>query len=177
MIFTGQSKLTIDPKGRLAIPAKHRAIVQPDWEGATESNEEGSGPSKARRESLFCVPWGSCLRLYTQQTFLILAQQQPATLAPTPEQEHASSSLFGLTERLELDSAGRIMLPREHVERAALSTDVYVVGAGHWLEVWDKDTWEREKEARYRNIKQTASQFRQVEPGKLTGDAGGNVRA
>ena len=44
---------------------------------------------------------------------------------------------------MELDGAGRIMLPARFMERAGIaSRDVVVAGAGDCLELWDRATWE-----------------------------------
>ena len=44
---------------------------------------------------------------------------------------------------MELDGAGRIMLPPRFMEHAGISSrEVVVAGAGDCLELWDRATWE-----------------------------------
>jgi len=41
----------------------------------------------------------------------------------------------------ELDSAGRVMVPKPMLEHAGLTKDVVVTGAATRLEVWDRSAW------------------------------------
>ena len=138
MLFTGTSEHAVDAKLRLAIPAKYRN----QWDVVRDGG------------AWFCVPWpaggasgnpaiggGNHLRLYTESAFTKLADQLPATLAPNPVQADFDASFFGYAERLEMDTAGRIMLPKLHVQLTTLPTDVVIVGARTHLEVRGKDTW------------------------------------
>ena len=106
MIFTGHAELTIDPKQRLAIPAKHRALLNPEKDG----------------NAWYCVPFQKRLMLYTQARFTELAEKGEATLTPREEEAGLEAAFFGLTERLEMDSAGRITIPRLHLDAFRKST-------------------------------------------------------
>jgi MraZ protein len=45
------------------------------------------------------------------------------------------------------DSQGRIVVPERLIQYSHLSEDVYFIGLGDKIEIWDKETWvEREKE-------------------------------
>lgn len=128
MLFTGFSEHSIDAKQRLAVPAKYRN----QW----NAERDGSG--------WFCFPWATGqLRLYTEKAFERLAQPKDddAKLAPDPDLALLKSRLFGITERLEMDSAGRLQIPKLHLELIGLTGDVAVVGAGDHLEIWDRATW------------------------------------
>lgn len=128
MLFTGHAELTIDAKSRLAIPSKFRGLL--------DASRDGS--------AWFCVPWpGGMLRLYTEARFVALAESTEQSLTPGQDEASLQSDLFGLTERIEMDSAGRITLPRAQMELTGLSpqTDVVVVGAGNRLEVHAKAAW------------------------------------
>jgi MraZ protein len=136
MIFTGHAELTIDAKQRLAIPAKHRALLP-------------EGPGNA----WYCVPWSkNRLMLYTQARFHELAEKGEATLTPGEEEAGLEANFFGLTERLEMDSAGRITIPRLHLDLTKIGTDVVMIGAGRRLEVWDKKAWSPGLEDRFATL-------------------------
>lgn len=137
MIFTGHAELLLDEKGRLQIPSKHRALLRPERDGT----------------AWYCVPWrAGLLMLFTEGRFLELANRGPATLTPSAGEGLAQASYFGLTERLELDSAGRVMIPRLHLQLTGLSKDVVMIGVGPRLEVWDKETWTRGLQDRFRDL-------------------------
>lgn len=131
MIFTGHAELTIDPKQRLQIPSKHRALVK--------GGEEGSGAI-----AWFCVPWKKgMMMLYTEQQFNELAERRAATLAPEDDEAGTEADFFGLTERLEQDSAGRITIPKLLLDLTGFGagSEVVVTGAGRRLEVRLKSDW------------------------------------
>jgi MraZ protein len=137
MIFTGHAELTIDAKQRLAIPAKHRALLNPERDGT----------------AWYCVPWpGRRLMLYTEARFNELAEKGEATLTPREEEAGLEANFFGLTERLEMDSAGRITIPRMLLDLAKVGTDVVMVGAGRRLEVWSKEEWSPGLEERFASL-------------------------
>ena len=131
MLLTGQSELTIDAKGRLAIPAKYRNAWDPKRDGG----------------AWCCIPWpsesrGGSLRLYTESTFERLASQLGETLLPTAEQADIDAIVFGECERLEMDSAGRVILPKRHRSAVDLPNEVVVIGARNRLEVRPRSDWE-----------------------------------
>ncbi|MBS0197076.1 MAG: hypothetical protein JSR77_09975 [Planctomycetes bacterium] len=134
MIFTGHAELTIDAKQRLAIPAKHRARMTPERDG----------------NAWYCVPWGGKkLMLYTEKRFEEMAEKGDFSLTPDPEVASVASNYFGMCERLETDSAGRINIPRHHQDMTGIGNEVVMVGCGKYLEVWDKAEWENGLKERF----------------------------
>ncbi|MCC6319997.1 MAG: hypothetical protein IT438_00995 [Phycisphaerales bacterium] len=133
MLFTGFSEHTIDAKQRLAVPAKYRN----QWDAERDG------------KAWFCFPWagtvggGGHLRLYTESSFTKLAQatDDEAKLAPDPDLALLKTRLFGITERLEMDTAGRVQVPKLHMDVIGLTSEVAVVGAGDHLEVWERSSW------------------------------------
>jgi MraZ protein len=137
MIFTGHAELLIDAKGRLQVPSKHRAVLESAKDAA----------------ALFCVPWRRhLLMLFPESRFKLLAEKGGATLTPGADQAMGEANYFGLTERLELDSAMRINVPRLHLHLTDLGNEVVMVGAGTRLEVWDKSAWMRDLEERFQKL-------------------------
>jgi MraZ protein len=131
VLFTGFSEHTVDAKLRLAIPAKYRNQWSPERDG----------------NAWYCFPWDKGeLRLYTEAVYHRLAQprENESRLAPDPDLARLQSLLFGLSERLEMDSAGRIQIPKLHLEMIGLpgaGSDVAVVGAGDHLNVLERAAW------------------------------------
>lgn len=135
MLFTGLSEHAIDPKARLAIPAKYRHQWDPVRDGA----------------AWYCLPWPTGhLRLYTEATFKRLAEAEHSSLTPSALQAEIDTTLFANAERLEMDTQGRILIPRWHLEATGLRADqpVMVVGARDRLEVRDRAAWNAEAKAR-----------------------------
>lgn len=137
MLFAGQNEHTIDAKGRLAIPAKYRSR----WDATRDGG------------AWYCVPWPTrLLRLYTEAGFTRLAERSEGTLTPTPEQADLEAALYGFAERLEMDSAGRIMIPKTHLELTGLGGEVVVVGVRNRLEVRDRAEWTGAQDQRFANL-------------------------
>lgn len=136
MIFKGHAEVTIDAKQRLAIPAKFRNLMKGD--GAT---------------AWVSMPWnGQVLMLYPESRFDTLAESRQTSLAPSGDESDTDADFFGLAERLETDSAGRVLLPKLHLELSKLGTDVVVVGAGKRLEIRDRASWLAKLDQRFNDL-------------------------
>ncbi|MCC6285233.1 MAG: hypothetical protein IT439_08040 [Phycisphaerales bacterium] len=137
MIFTGVSEVTIDAKGRLAIPAKYRNAWDPQRDGG----------------AWYSVPWpGGVLRLYTEGAFNSLSQIPRDSFTAGEDRDRFDTAFFSQAERLEMDASGRILLPKRHLRLTALMDEVAVVGARNRLEVWPRAGWEAEENARFAGL-------------------------
>ncbi len=137
MLFTGLSNHSIDAKFRLAVPAKYRN----QWDAARDG------------AAWYCLPWPTGhLRLYTENRFRALAEQREQTLTPGSDEAELEKVIFGFAERVEPDAAGRIAIPRHHLEMTGLGTEVVVVGAGVRLEVHDRAKWEQQKDDLFKRL-------------------------
>jgi MraZ protein len=143
VLFTGQFEHTVDAKGRLAIPAKYRAL----W------NREQDG------DAWYCVPWPEdrVLRLYTEKTYQSLASQWNQSLTPSQTQSRLQRGFFGLSERLEMDKQGRVILPRVHLDLVGLGPEVVVIGSLNRLEVVDRAKWLADLKQTFESLPQLAA--------------------
>jgi MraZ protein len=137
VLFTGHYEHTIDAKHRLAIPADIRSRWNPVTDGA----------------AFFAVPWvGGVIRLYTESDFHQRAGAAPLTLTPDEDEAELQATLFGLSRRIDLDSAGRIRIPEDLLELTGLQSDVVLVGAGDRLEIRDRAAWAASKSDRLNKL-------------------------
>lgn len=126
MLFTSQYEHTIDAKHRLAIPSDVRSRWRAESEGT----------------AWFAVPWpGGLIRLYPEKAFEARASSGELTLTPDEDEAELQATLFGLSARIEMDSAGRIRLPEEMLTLVGLGSEVVLVGAGDRLEIRDRSEW------------------------------------
>ena len=121
--FHGTFEHTLDAKNRLTVPSKFRSTLA---------------------GSVFLVKGAEpCLSVYPAETYDAMAQAALAQMNPLSTQKREFSRLFYANAMsLELDGAGRIMLPSRFMEHVGISRDVVVAGAGDCLELWDRTTWE-----------------------------------
>lgn len=142
MLFLGYSEHSVDPKQRLAVPAKYRNQWSLDRDGA----------------AWVCIPWPTGhLRLYTEKEFARLADRGggESTLATDAVTAEWEANMFSLAERIEPDSAGRLTLPKKHLEYAGLGgvgSEVAVVGARNRLEVHDLTRWKESEKQRFESL-------------------------
>jgi MraZ protein len=137
VLFTGQYEHSIDSKQRVAIPADIRARWNEDEDGG----------------AWYAVPWrGGIIRLYTERDFARRAQTGFLSLTPDEDEAELQATLFGLTARLEMDSAGRVRLPEEMLTLTGLPTDVVLVGAGDRLEIRARGAWRDSKRGRLEQL-------------------------
>jgi MraZ protein len=122
--FHGTFDHTLDAKNRLTVPSRFRSTL-----AGTVFLVKGAEP---------------CLSLYPAETYDAMAQAALAGMNPLSSRKRDFARLFYANAMsMELDGAGRIMLPARFMEQAGIeSRDVIVAGAGDCLEIWDRDRWE-----------------------------------
>jgi len=127
-----QSNVTVDDKGRLALPKPIRA--------ALSATDDGR---------LVLLYSGSAIWAYTPEEFAKRVEAPLAADDPFDEDNlewvHA---LLATAQDLEVDGAGRVRLPSQLRELAGITRDVVVHSVLQRLEFWDKDAWT----ARFREV-------------------------
>lgn len=137
MTFSGSSEHTIDDKNRLSIASKYRAELPPSV------------------RAWYCVPWPTGeLRLYPEPIFLELSKQWEQSLAPSEDEAELVSTLFEFAEKLEMDSGGRIRLPKKHIKLVGIGSAVAVTGANNRLVIRDLESWQAAERARFEKLSQ-----------------------
>jgi MraZ protein len=121
-MFMGQYNHTVDAKGRLSIPSKFREQLGDE----------------------FVVTKGmdGCLFVYANEDWKAF-EEKLATLPMTNKEARMFTRFFlAGAATLEVDKQGRILLPANLREFAALDKDVVLVGVGTRIEIWSKENWE-----------------------------------
>lgn len=117
--MTGRYDHTIDPKGRIFLPAKLRA-------------ELGNPVYLA-------VGTDFCLDIYPQEAWDALAEK----VAALPTSQAARMDVFfANASRCEPDSQWRILIPQTLRDYAGLADDVVVTGNGPKAKIWSRKRWE-----------------------------------
>lgn len=127
MAFRGQYEHSLDSKDRLTVPAKFRKDL-------SERAVIVKGPDV-------------CLWLMTEKAFDSLSEQYIAPHSPFGNNARKMRRLFnsGAADG-ELDSAGRVSIPKNLIEAAGLDGACTVIGAGEYLEIWNSAQWDREEQ-------------------------------
>ena len=117
-VFQGSSALTLDGKGRISIPTRHRDALMAQAEG---------------RLTLTRHPHG-CLLVYPRHEW----EKKREQIAAFPMSGRALQRLLlGNAHDVELDSAGRVLVAPELRHAAGMTRDVMLLGMGSHFELWD----------------------------------------
>jgi MraZ protein len=123
--FHGATVVTLDAKGRLAIPTRHRAALLAD----------------ARHLVLTAHPEG-CVLLYPPAAWEPVRTQAQSFPSFHPQASWWKRLLLGFEEHVQPDGSGRILLSGALRQHARLERDAMLVGQGHYFELWDSARWD-----------------------------------
>ncbi len=122
--FHGAAVITLDAKGRIAIPTRHRpALLQTGRELVLTAHPEG------------------CVLIYPAAAWEPVRAKVEAFPSFHPQASWWKRLLLGFEEHLSADGAGRILLPAALRLHAKLERDAMMVGQGHYFELWDSALW------------------------------------
>jgi MraZ protein len=125
-VFRGVSELVLDAKGRLAIPARHRDGLAAESDGRVILTADNSG----------------CLLVYPLAAFEPIENQLMALSSFDDRIRSLQRLIVGHADEVELDAAGRILIPPALRRYAGLDKRVVLVGQGQKLELWDEAKWQ-----------------------------------
>jgi MraZ protein len=118
--FIGKYEYSVDPKGRVNIPAKFRKALSPE------------------AEETFIIVRASenCLRAYPKDTWAKYKAKLFA-LPNTPENLKFKRMISSTSSDSALDVQGRIMLTATQMELARITREVTILGLSDYIELWD----------------------------------------
>jgi MraZ protein len=125
-LFRGVSDLVLDAKGRLAVPARHR---------------DGLVAGSAGRLVLTADHAG-CLLIYPLRAWEPIQERLMALPSFDDRMRSIQRLYVGHADDVELDAAGRILIPPALRRYASLDKRVVLVGQGPKLELWDDARWQ-----------------------------------
>lgn len=127
ILLIGRYEYTLDSKNRLSVPPKFREAL------ASEKGER------------FYITSGleGCLYLFlpSQWNRLLENDLQALALSKTEEERAFKRKFFAEAVDVELDGAGRALIPQYLKNYADLSGPILVQGAGTRAEIWSLKRW------------------------------------
>ncbi|HEX8874516.1 MAG TPA: division/cell wall cluster transcriptional repressor MraZ [Nitrosospira sp.] len=129
-MFRGGTSVSLDNKGRLAVPAKYR---------------DGLVSLCAGRLVITADP-SKCLLVYPQPVWEPIEQKLNSLSSFNPQTRSLQRLLIGNACDVEMDGAGRILVPPPLRQFAGLNKDVVLVGQGAKFELWDDEKWNLQME-------------------------------
>jgi MraZ protein len=140
-VFQGSSQLTLDSKGRLSMPSRLRESLMAFCDGRVTVTRH----------------LDKCLLIYPRPTW----EAKKAELSLLPfEAREVVRMLTGKARDIDLDNAGRVLIPPELRDSAGLDRDVLLIGLGNYLELWDQQRRLEQEEATFADgIPEAAKKF------------------
>ena len=130
-MFRGIHQVSVDVKGRMSLPARLRDdLSQYDDDGVVVTID----------------PVSRCLLLYPLSEWEVIQQKLDKLPTFQPQARRLQRLLVGHATDLEVDKAGRILLPAPLREFARLDKKLTILGQGKKLEIWSQEEWEAQRE-------------------------------
>lgn len=129
-MFQGAVALSLDAKGRIAIPARHRDALVPDGAPLVIT----AHPHR-------------CLLVYPQTAWAPISAQISGMPGLDPRTAALKRLLVGFAQSEELDAAGRVLVAPSLRQWAGLDKQLWLVGQGSHFELWSDAGWQKQQEA------------------------------
>jgi MraZ protein len=127
-MFRGRYQHSIDPKGRLSVPARFREALAQLGENS---------------DQLVVVPNEHALEVHPLGEWQRIEEKLNAQPMFTPEVRQLSRLYMSRAKDVALDNVGRVLLPPDTRKEAGLDREVTLVGGGRRMfEVWDRARFE-----------------------------------
>jgi len=126
LMFLGQYEHTIDSKGRMTIPVKFREMLI-----------DGAFITAGFENNLMVLTADVFNRLYERINAMSITSQDARSLRRL---------MFSQAVQVEVDKAGRILLPQYLRDRIKLDSQAIVIGTGGFFEIWNPEDWKPEAE-------------------------------
>jgi MraZ protein len=120
-MFLGRYQHNLDDKGRLTIPARYRGLLM-----------DSAYITQGFDQNLMVMP---------RESFEAISRRVNEKSITDPKARLLRRLIFSYGEQVEIDRAGRILIPQFLREAAGLDSEVIVVGGGDFFEVWSPQHW------------------------------------
>ncbi|MEW5838652.1 MAG: division/cell wall cluster transcriptional repressor MraZ [Pseudomonadota bacterium] len=125
-MFRGISNLSLDAKGRFAVPTRYREALAAQCAGELIITVSADDP---------------CLAIYPLPVWLEIERQLDALPGTSRKVARIKRLLIGHATELALDASGRLLVPPELRDFARLDKGAVLVGQGKKFELWDESAW------------------------------------
>lgn len=138
-MFMGEYQHTVDPKGRLFMPARFRETL---------------GERFVATKGL-----DGCLFVYPPEEWKRLEEKLKALPFTKADARSFQRFFFSGATECEVDKQGRILIPGHLREYAALEKEVVVIGVSTRVEIWSQERWREYNEKTAANYEEVAEKL------------------
>lgn len=130
-MFRGVTNLSLDSKGRMAVPARYREQLQAESDGRVVVTVDRDG----------------CLLIYPFSEWETIERELVRLPALNKQARRLQRLLIGHATECEFDGQGRILVPGPLRDFAGIDRRVVLIGQGNKFELWDEETWNEQRAA------------------------------
>ena len=127
-MFRGINSATLDGKGRMALPTRTRETLSALSENKVVVTIDMREP---------------CLLLYPLSDWEVVQGKLESLSNINPQARLLQRLLIGHATDLQLDGAGRLLLPSMLRDFAQLEKKLVLVGQGNKIEIWSEQNWQQ----------------------------------
>ena len=130
-MFRGATKVTLDAKGRLAIPTRYRDRIL----------------SRSNGEVVVTVDRDYCLLIYPYPDWEEIERKLIRLPTMNKQARRLQRLMVGYATEMELDGNGRILISKELREFANLDRQAILLGQGKKFELWNDKSWSDKRDS------------------------------
>ncbi|MBU2707327.1 division/cell wall cluster transcriptional repressor MraZ [Zooshikella marina] len=131
-MFRGVNAISLDAKGRLAIPSRYREVLSSHCNGSLVATIDTEEP---------------CLLIYPIDEWEEIQAKIEALPSFNPVARRIQRLLIGHATDLEIDGSGRVLIPPLLRDYAGLEKKVILLGQGKKFELWSELRWSERRDA------------------------------
>jgi len=131
MMFRGATKVTIDAKGRLAIPTRYRDRIISRCDG----------------QLVVTVDKDYCLLLYPNPDWEEIERKLMRLPSLNKQARRLQRLMVGYATEIEMDGNGRILLSKELREFSSIDRQSILIGQGNKFELWNDESWNKKRDS------------------------------
>jgi MraZ protein len=125
-VFQGASSLSLDAKGRLSVPTRHRDVLSATASGMLTITRHPHG----------------CLMVFPRPEWEKFRER----IAQLPMSAQGWKRIFmGYAMDVDMDATGRVLVSPELRQAAGITKDAILLGMGNHLELWDRAAYEAQE--------------------------------
>jgi len=122
-VFQGASSLSLDAKGRLSVPTRHRDVLSATANGQLTITKHPDG----------------CLMIFARPEWEKFRER----IGSLPMSAQWWKRIFlGNAMDVEMDATGRVLVSPELRAAAGVTKEAVLLGMGSYFELWDKATYD-----------------------------------
>ena len=130
VVFRGATKVSLDAKGRMAIPTRYRERLAARCDG----------------NIIITVDRDRCLLVYPLPDWEELERKLVRLPSMHKVARRIVRIMVGYATEVEMDASGRVLVSRELRDFAGLEKQGILIGQGNKFELWNEETWNEKRD-------------------------------